>query len=805
MKNNNKPMLRQLALSSLKASKMRNIFILITIILSVSLLSGVALTTNAMNVKNKRNLESMQHVLYHNLTSEQVEKLRTDELISEFLSCKNGKALEKDGYLVVPYYLEQNDSVMSNANIVEGRYPENFNEALVDKKLMEELGVNPSLGETIKLTFNDGSTEEFKVVGFYEIEGRENVYTLYLSEEYANSGSQLKNIDWTVGARIHNAETMSNDEFLTTIRELGAKYGIERKNVNENNMFLDSISTNLKQVGMVLVIGIGILVVSVLVIYSVFYISIAEKTRQYGQLRTLGMTKKQVKNMVRLEGTVLCLIGAPIGFIIGAIFSYFMEPKGFSFSDVCMWALIILIADYLTVLISISKPAKDAASVSPMEATKLSGYEIKGSKKGTKNLERKLSPFSLSIIAAKGNRKKSRMTMISLCIAGILFVIASTVMNSINEEEYSRQSWYKYGEYVVEFSNNAADLNEHSYTGLKVNNPLNEELANSIKEIDGVKDVIFAKNIQVTYDYKDIKDIDSVGVFSRSNVEELNKYTISGNLDYDKMIKNKEIYIINNEVSKEVFGFGFEVGDEVELSWFNGEKVVSDKFTVAGVLNNKTLRSEEITKIALEAGFFLLPEELLEEMMIPGFNTNNVMTISVDNFEENGDKIEEELRSLIYSNPTLRMSTLRETIIENQSVFNTLFITTMGLALFIIGFSFINLINTLITNVISRKKELAMLQSIGMSEKQVTKMIQGEGLYFSIVNIIVTLTLGSGAGFAVVKLMAFTGAGYMKYEFPLWYIVGYIILVILVPIIISSVSIKILRKKSLIERIREIE
>ena len=101
--------------------------------------------------------------------------------------------------------------------------------------------------------------------------------------------------------------------------------------------------------------------------------------------------------------------------------------------------------------ISISKPAKIAANISPIEATKLSGYEG-NKKKDSKKLYRKLSPISLSFMAARGNGKKSAMTMISLNLAGIVFMCAATFIASIDEEEFSRQGWFQYGEYTLEFS-----------------------------------------------------------------------------------------------------------------------------------------------------------------------------------------------------------------------------------------------------------------------------------------------------------------------------------------------------------------
>ena len=105
----------------------------------------------------------------------------------------------------------------------------------------------------------------------------------------------------------------------------------------------------------------------------------------------------------------------------------------------------------------------------------------------------------------------------------------------------------------------------------------------------------------------------------------------------------------------------------------------------------------------------------------------------------------------------------------------------------------------------ARKREFACFRTLGMSEKQVAIMIRGEGIYFAVVNILTTAILGSLSGFMMVMLMAYNGLDYMKYQLPLEYLIGYIIMVLLVPIAISNIAMKKLSKKSLVERLKENE
>ena len=804
VKNNNKKIPYKLAKESLKSSKLRNIFILITIILSVSLLSGLAFMSSAMKEIYHKELGERQHAIYHQVTEKQIIKIKENSTIKTSSEFKTGKSFEVDNYILRPYYIEANEAPMSKVDIAEGKYPSEINEVLVDKQLMAYLGLEEKLGEIISVTFLDGTREKFEVTGFLDSGIKTDVFNLYMSKEYAIKGSQLSSLPMDLAVQIVDAEKMSSDEFLQVIRQLGEEYGVERKHVNENNAFVDSLSYDIRELSMTILIGIAILLVSVLVIYSIFYISISERTRQFGQLRTLGMTKKQIKKMVGVEGTVLSVIGSIIGITIGAIFAYSMKPQGFSITTFLVYSMIIIIADYITVLISIYKPAKIAANISPIEATKLSGYEG-NKKKDSKNLHRRLSPIALSFMAARGNGKKSSMTMISLSLAGIVFICAATFISSIDEEEFSRQGWFEYGEYTLEFSPNAAQVDEFGYTGLKKKNPLNDELITEIQGIPEVRDVMELKDVEVDYTYKgESYEEDLAAPFTKEEAELMKSYVKNGQLDYEKMVKNKEVFISNNDIAKEIFGWKFEVGDKVTLKWYDGEKYVEDEFTIAGDLK-KNINNPQVNKLAYNAGWFLIPEELLQSMMLPGFNLNKRLVISSRDYAASQTVLDEKLSIIADSSPIISISKLSDRIEHDKDQFGIIYSTTLGAAIFVIAFSLINLLNTLITNVMARKREFACFRTLGMSEKQVATMIRGEGLYFALVNVLTTVILGNVSGFIMVKLMAYNGLNYMKYKFPLSYLLGYIIMVMLVPIVISNIAVKNLSKKSLVERLKEIE
>ncbi|MBE5961847.1 MAG: FtsX-like permease family protein [Lachnospiraceae bacterium] len=798
--NNNKKAARKLAFESLHAGKMRNFFIILTVILSAGLLSGIAFFYSASDIKEERELEKMQHVIYYDMTEEQIEKMKTDEEIESMFAYKNAGSIEEKNYLIVPFYMELTDTSMEQVSIVNGHYPKKSDEVAVDTSYLEERGMEAKTGQKITVTFLDGTSKEFIISGLTNRDVESKVYQIYFSKEYADTMTPLKEIAYSAAVRIKDADRMSEQEFLQDIRELGAKYGISRPNVNENNAFTLSLTMTKQEIILLLLIGIGILFVSVLVIYSIFYISVVSQIRQFGQLRTIGMTKKQIRRMVHIEGTVLCLIGAPVGIVIGLLASILILPDGFSLIRTIIISILVVVVNWLTVQLSIRKPASLASLVSPIEATRTaaSSLDLSGRRKAGNG---RLSPYRLAIISSDRNKSKYRMTAISLGIGGILFLIGATVVISMSREGYSRQGVFQYGEYEIYLSNNAAENNPSGYNGLQTNNPLSKKLVSQIKEIDGVKDVITQDKIEIQFEYNDYSSNDSFITFAKDDTEVINRYLKTGELSYDTAVSENQLIICNNSVAEEIFGWKFKTGDTIRISWFDGETQRNADFTIVGELNNDIYEDDAGYRIVYNCGWFVVPEQTIKNMMVDGFDTTRNLIVSSDREKE--AEIEEKLQEIVDANPMLRMDTLRQRLLKDEAMFNSLYGILFGFSAFIIGFSFINLINTLVTNVMTRKQEFAMLQSIGMTGKQLSRMIQAEGLILAVKNVVITIVGGSAFGYATVWLMKKVGASYMQWEFPLWYLLGYTALIIIVPVLISYIAIHLLHRKPLVETLKQ--
>lgn len=807
IKNNNSKIVRKIAFRSLKAGKMRNIFVIITIAMTAALISGLAGFSAGNEKEEERELSSMQHVIYANITDEQIESLQNDERIEEIVIYKRGNSFETDGYVLNAGYFQNNTGRIKTSvtEISEGHYPEKIDEIVVDKAYMECIGKEAETGADIAVTWLDGTTENYIVSGYTDYKTTTKNFIVLFSEEYAQNGSQLKNIPCSAAVRICNAENMGREEFLSEIRNIGEQYGIERYNIKENNRFVNSKSHTSVEIFTIAGISAAILLASILVIYSIFYISITGRIREFGQLRTIGMTSKQIRKAVNMEGMLLAFAGLIVGLSIGTTFAYVLKSAGFYFPNTLEIWLITAVADLTMVQFSIRKPAKIAASAPPVEAAKLSGYES-DSKIGR---HRKMTPFGLAQISVGRNRKKFRMTVFSLGIAGVLFLCGTTLLSSYNREEYSRQLEFYFGEYMIRISSNAAQLAEYGVADIQMNNPLNEELRGQIVSFSGVKNITVAECLEVVYEYNNYRSDDNVTPFDREEVELLSRYSENGVVfDYDQMVRDKEIIITDNVTAEEIFGWRFRTGERVLLRWFDGTDYREDYFKIAGCIDNildlYNDKNDNGKRLGMGGGWFLIPKELIENMVSDSYSLNSKFIISVEDWETD-TKVKEFIETIVAENSTLVFGTLSEEMERDESSYLSLQYMIYGLSAFLMGFALINLINTLVSNVMSRKREFAMLCSIGMSTRQLSQMIIGEGIMLVVRNIIVTFVFGTAAGYALICAMKNLGANYLHWHFPIWYLLGYVVFVLVAPVIISETVIKILDKKTLVERLREVE
>lgn len=792
-------MIAQMSKQSLKSSRMRNIFVMITIVLASALLMAILMYAVGQREDNARQLSHAQEVGYYNLSDSQVEALKADERIAYQIQVKTGTPSEMDGFEIIPYYVSELSDKIQIGELESGTLPEKENEIAVQGAMLEKMGVAPGAGSEVTLNFYDGSTETFTVTGILKGGETAKQFAVFFSKDYADNGSQLKDSPYEVYAKLYGATTMHPEDCKEAMYLIGSDAGIERKYVSPSKAFLDSLSVDTQDVLTYGLIGIVILLACILVIYGVFYLSVIGKIHQFGQLRTIGMTKKQMKKLVSKEGRRLFLYASPIGILIGGIAGYFIIPSGFSIINTLLMAVCVFAIVYIITMISVHKPAKLAAAVSPMEALR---YVPQDDMKKTANKKmcRSLTPLGLGVMNFSKNKKKAVITMLSLALGGILFMTAATFMSSFDRDNYARQGIWKDAEFHIQYSDSAIELNENGMSGMQAQTPMTEDMVKEIAAIDGVEKVEELKSFGVIFDFPQRDEYDNDDYIYPMNEEEtrnIGKYIEEGSADYDKLMSGDYVLIADNTNALEIYGWQFNVEDVLMLHYYDGTKTAEKEVTVLGILNDQyVLENDNLD------GWFVMPEQAVLSF-VPYDNLNAHLLISADPEKETA--VGEAINEIVAEHPELSLEAYADREIAYSQTANSVFGTISGLAIFIMMFSILSMMNTLITNIVTRKQELAMLESIGMSKGQIRKMLLGESLILVLAAVGVTMTIGTLLGYVLTHLLHNGGAFYITFQFPVAFAIAYAAVLIAVPLIITLVSMKSFSKEALVERLRGAE
>lgn len=361
-------------------------------------------------------------------------------------------------------------------------------------------------------------------------------------------------------ATIIDATKMTQYGFTTVVNKIASQYNIPR--VIKNELFMDSLPDggllNQKN-AIIVVISFFVIFISALVIYNVFYLSITNQVQQFGQLRTIGMTQKQIKTVIRYERKRLCRVSIPVGLLIGGFIGYLLQPNGWDWGRAIILSVLIALIITFVVKISLSKPAKVASSISPISSSKYMGGM--NNYNAPHKLKRKLSPLGLSMISITANWKKEIVSLLSLGLCGLLFVLASTYSASIDVEAIVEKEIYQYGQLVIDTTEEYNQISE------KLDN-----LLQNIKSIPGVNTV--KKIMETDIEWSTINAIgdDQLSIITANDFSPIQSFIQEGKTDYQTMVNSNEVMVVGglDDIS---------IGSTVVFSFGDG---VDRTYTVGG-------------------------------------------------------------------------------------------------------------------------------------------------------------------------------------------------------------------------------
>jgi putative ABC transport system permease protein len=703
--------------------------------------------------------------------------------------------------------------------------------------------------------------EIFTVSGWYEGDPISGASQVYLSKAYLDKISENYTEEDFIAAKSKNMTGIgliqgsimfknSNniEERMNKVIE-DSGYSIQDIEIGINWAYFTQMSQELDFMSttIILVAFFIMMLTGYLIIYNIFQISIIGDIRFYGLLKMIGATKKQIRRLVLRQAFLLSCIGIPVGLFLGFIVGNLILPLflgifgGNQVSNLQIKAnpyifLFGALFSLITVFLSCRKPSKIAGSVSPIEAAKYSETssvrrKIKKSKRGAR-----ISSIALSNL--KRNKRKTIITILSLSLSVILMTEVVTfsksfsvdlyletmltgdfTISSISLLNYHSQEDMKLPEDFYEAVNGQEGIEDSQrmyYVDRRINHTLSESGNQRFKEF-------YEKGMLKIYkgDYSNISEIELVIRDNSPIIEQryaydeplLNKLKVlEGSLDLEKFKSGNYILVVPNPDNEEAF---YRPGDKVELQYPTSASVLEERKDEQGNIidyiwaNDKVAEYEVMAvvdipysmterRFGVNALTTILPvEELLAkdtdaEAFAASYWVEDEKEVAVQSFLED---------YTTRVNPNTDFESKEELRDEISSL--SMSINLVGGALsFIVGIiGIINFINTMLTSVMTRKREFAMMQSIGLTNIQLKRMLIYEGIYYIGYTTVISLVMGSFLSSTVVRALN-NVVQCFEYQFTILPFVAMLPVFLLLGLIIPVIAYRNL-KQSIVERLRE--
>ena len=839
--NNNKEIIKRITNRSLKSNKTRNIFVVIAIVLTTFMLAcvftlGISFNEN-YQLMNLRDAGTTANTYLNNPTDKQISEIKnlnmTDSIGQEIIVGNvDSNKLKKNEQNIVLEYIDKEaweKQIKPAVGDIKGSYPEKENEIMLSQSVINLLKLkNIEPGDKIVLSCNINKkikSIEFVISGTYtdySMVKRTSVDKLvYVSNDFVRKHNLSLEKNGVLTIDVKDAKKGDAEKILKQNIDLNKKqsftYLYGQSNSQQNAM--------ITSLAMVAIISLFMILSGYLLIYNILYIAITKDIQFYGMLKTIGASPKQIKKIVKGQGLRLSIIGIPIGIILAIVVSFLVVPaalEGFSagtyyegmmptqahFTPLVFIGTILF--SLFTVWVSCIKPAKIASKISPTEALNYTGKKSKKQKKNRKSTKGgKL--YKMAWYNVFRDKKRAMLVFLSLFIGIMTFLSVNTFISSLSLENYISK-YYPHDFQIVDINESSSDEIDKKFDEIK-----NIEGVNSAKIIKFARlKLDFNKNIlmpSLENAYKTYADPDTYK-------KQLNKYIDQINKNPDKL-KIIVAFLDEDTIEK----INKIEGGKIDIKAFNEGKLVlldnffydenknydfsNEKLTLKNNKDNKQVtanvqlisQGEKVVKFSgdNEVG---IPYVYMSKSLINNF-TSNKMTdwITVDCKKEYSKSIKKKLDSMQKEGYIDAKMDASENFTQSKIMMN---VVGGGIAIIFIFIGLLNFINVMITNVSTRLRELAIMESVGMTKKQIKKMLTYEGLYYAAITLSMIFTLGLGIIYVIAE-MTQNLADYAKFVFPTNQLIFLVIIITLVCSITPGIVYKFSSKKSVIERLREID
>lgn len=823
----NQKVIRNLSDKSFRASRTRNTIAVLAIALT-SMLFTTLFTIGLGSVENFQQQTMRQsggdsHGVIKDITMEEYEALKDHPLIKESAACEvladnvaNPEFLKRHVEL---WYVPEYHYPHRYLEIEEGRAPEKADEVLVDEVTMELLGLPKKTGQEITLSLQVGMADPaakdrtFTVTGILRADPAMNTGFVITSEDYLTKYAEeikaAEREEYAMTGRIDMDVNFSNSfniqkKLEQVITESGYSVTEGDKNYLSSNVNWAYVSDSAQSDPMTMGAVAGglfiILLTGYLIIYNVFQISVVKDIRYYGLLKTIGTTGRQIRKIVRRQAWKLAVAGIPLGLVTGffvgkGIVPLAVERSAYQGSDVQVslnpWIFAgAILFSLATVWISTRKPARIAGRVSPIEAVRYTEdqNEKKKEKKGTDG--GKLWRMALSNLA----RSKGRtvIVILSLSLSVILLNSIFTVTSSFSMDQFLKKF------VVSDFLIANAEYFNSEYYGVKEGIEeisLSESFIRACEEEDGFErggrlymsnEVgLEAETYQPTENVMTDENGEFYNMFGSEKVpyqrnEDGNyRTTFYGLEDYplekaEPFEGETDLSVIKEKLATGKYLLGavatddndqviedeiyYHAGDHVTLVMKDGEK---REFEILSLIKENyyglTNRMGSQFAFYTTADVFLSMESP-EYLMSYEFDVEDGREAQFEEFLENYTTTQE---------PLMHYESKQKWLDEFNGL-TGLFTLVGGVLTMVVGvIGILNFVNATLTGIVTRKREFAIMEAIGMTKRQLTRMLMLEGLYYAGFTILCSLAGGCLLSVTLVRILA-DGMWFMEYQFILW-------------------------------------
>ena len=838
---NNRKIITRLSLKSLRANPLRNLAVICAVILTTLLITSIftmALSLNkSMELAQMKTVGSDFHGGFKYLTPAQVEILKKHSSIQEYGVSLNAGELQNEVFKDSPVEVKRIDKTSAKhgfVTFIEGGLPAFENEVVLSTWVMDKLGIRHALGQQVQLDIDIGERviqQDFIVSGYYAADKNLSIAGLaFVSDAWVQKN--LSGIDpvksAASGSYVNTSELSVMFKNAVDIEKkldkVLADTGVDAPIGINWAYTASSLSENIVKLLPYLAVILIIMLSGYLLIYNIFYISVVREVKFYGLLKAIGTTPKQLKRIISLQSQLLYLIGLPFGLAAGYVIGRLLTPLLNTLSSepieatysASPWIFIgAAIFAYVTVWIAASKPGRMAARIAPVEAVRFTGVSAKRRKQ--KRSKRGAKLYGMAFTNLFRNKKKLSLMLTSLSLSIILFSIIFTVISSLDVNKYL--STFISGDVVIR---NKAIV---QVSGERPGDPykLSDAFSSKLRMIDGVDRV---DNIYYKLDNYPIDDtirtalkplaetaplepalkevlnnnfiqLDLYGI-DAGWVDLVQKDVIEGHFDPQKFASGDYVLVTESIMSADTYSTYYHPGDQIKFAG------LGKSYEVMAVLNYDALYAATTQFFSSYGYNAFFPSSELTKELPEGSTPPMVLSTTLHIDPAKLDSASQTAKSLAAAGDELVYKS-REDYRQELGGFVRIFqIVGYGLSFVIALIGVLNYINTVITGVITRKNEFALLESIGMTKRQLKQMLIYEGLYNVLLATVITSTLGVFLTYSISKSitdgMAFT---VFRMSWLPFILVVPVLAVIAYTVTLSSY--RMLSKATIVERLRQTE